>query len=364
MNKTIFVNATSATEGGILTILNQFLKEIESLNNKEIKYYVFTSIDLVTNSRNINIISDINGKKLLDRIVWDLFGMRKWAKKNNIYPDLIISLQNTGVIFNKVPQLVYLHQALPFALESKWSMLKQDEYKLWVYKNIYKRWIYLTVGKRSNIIVQTKYMKDLLVNNGYNEKNIIILHPNVSDINIKDIKEKKYKCKYLFYPSAEYKYKNHKIIISAVQLLAKRLTIKDDFKIIFTLDKTSNTYRNVNKYNLDKYFEFIGKVEYSQVLEYYKGCHGIIFPSYIESFGLPLEEGKIFGKKVLASNCEFSRELLENYSLASFASYNNSEIWANEIQELLNDYEEKPINIKQIYGWNDIVQKIINKKNM
>jgi len=39
--KNIFVNATAATEGGALTILNQFLNSIPKYSSTNHKYYVF-----------------------------------------------------------------------------------------------------------------------------------------------------------------------------------------------------------------------------------------------------------------------------------------------------------------------------------
>ena len=44
----------------------------------------------------------------------------------------------------------------------------------------------------------------------------------------------------------------------------------------------------------------------------------LIFPSYVESFGLPLLEARLSGTYILASDRSFSREILEGYDKASF----------------------------------------------
>jgi len=84
--KTIFVNATATTEGGALTILRQFLEGIATYSNKNMYYYIFCSLEELGlyESKNINIINNIKGKKWRDRIKWDLFGLKNWSKRKNI----------------------------------------------------------------------------------------------------------------------------------------------------------------------------------------------------------------------------------------------------------------------------------------
>lgn len=78
MSKIVFVNATAATEGGALTILKQFLEGISKYSSNNIIYYVFCSLEelKIYESENVKIINNIKGKKWLDRIKWDLYGLK------------------------------------------------------------------------------------------------------------------------------------------------------------------------------------------------------------------------------------------------------------------------------------------------
>lgn len=359
MKKVIFVNATACTSGGVLSILNQFIENILKYNEDNI-YYIFSIKNIKDYYKNIIFINDIKGKKKMDRILWDLSGMKRWSKQNGIKPDLIISLQNTGVVFNKVKQIVYLHQSLPYAKESKWSLFKSDERKLWVYKNIYKWWIDLTVKKYANVIVQNQWMKEALIARGYKREKITVSMPNVKNIEIKKVQPIIFKEKYFFYPAADYKYKNHIILIKAVKEIMNNNLINDKFKIIFTLTKKSDVYRKIIEYGVEDYFELIGNINFQDVLKYYKGCHAVLFPSYIETIGLPLIEASMFGKKILVADCKYSKEVLRDNKLARFVSYNSVNNWREEIELLLNDYKEKPINIKQKTSWSNMFELINN----
>ena len=156
MNKIVFVNVTAATEGGALIILKQFLDGISKYSKKNVDYYIFCSLKglNIYEKKNIKIVNDVKGKKRLDRIKWDLWGLKNWSKRKNIKADLIISFQNTGVRYYKdIKQLIYLHQSIPFFQETRWSFFNKNERFLWFYKNIYKKIIKYILIKNLYIIV-------------------------------------------------------------------------------------------------------------------------------------------------------------------------------------------------------------------
>lgn len=363
--KNIFVNATAATEGGILTILNQFISSVGKYNINGYKYFVFSSVNIKCESSDIRLITNIKAKKKLDRIKWDLRNMKKWAVRHEVKPDLIVSLQSTGVKFKGVPQLVYIHQSLPYSEESNWSIFKKDERKYWFYRYLFKIWINLTVKGKAKVVVQTNWMKEALINNSFKKEDILVSLPNVNDINIGTIKPIRKEKKYLFYPAAEYKYKNHDILVEAVKNLN---TMKNNtelsFKIVLTLGEDSALHRKVNELGLNKYFEFIGQTSFVDVLSLYKGCQAILFPSYIETVGLPLIEGSAFGKRILVADCEYSREILSDYKLASFIPYSDVKEWEEEIKKSLSYYEEKPNDFEHKTGWENVFNLINHLSNI
>lgn len=361
--KNIIVNATSATIGGSLTILNQFIENIDNGLDKSKKYYIFVPVTSILKSFDNVVIVPIKAKKYADRIKWDLYGMKKWCKKNDIKPNLIVSLQNTAVAFRGIPQIVYLHQPLPYAKESSWNILKKDERKMWFYKHIYKIWINLSVQKHHYIVVQTEWMKEAIAKSGYNENKIIVSKPKINPIDINKVNklDKKNK-KYLFYPAADYKYKNHNIIVEAVRILSEKdPQIVNDIRVIFTLDKEVNVYDKIIKYGLEDTIKMIGHLKYEDVLSYYRTSDIILFPSYIETFGLPLVEASYFGKTIVVSDCSYSREVLDGYKMVDFVKYNDAINWSNAIVENLrhnNMESEIRYNTNCENGWGEIFSLI------
>ena len=376
MNKIIFVNATAASEGGALTILRQFLEGSATYSNKNIYYYIFCSLDELGSykSKNIKIVNNIKGKKWLDRIKWDLYGLRSWSKKKDIRADLIISFQNTGVHYYKdIKQLIYLHQPIPFAENINWDFFNKNERILWFYKNIYKRLIKYSIKDNSYIIVQTEWMRNAVIKQfNWDSSKIFVIKPDLVKISIEEISNLEFKDRkfHIFYPANNVIYKNHELIIRALRYIKdQKKKIYDNLMIHFTIDDNLGNDRNDTIINLirdlkvNDHIKPEGKLSYETVLSFYKSCDLMLFPSYIETFGLPLIEAASFGLPILVSDLDYAREVIGNYEGVRFLNHKNSKLWAENIIDLCNKrIKYEPYNVNYKTSWKDffeLIEKLI-----
>ncbi len=121
-----------------------------------------------------------------------------------------------------------------------------------------------------------------------------------------------------FYPASGVIFKNHKIIIEACIKLKERGI--NGYNVIFTLNGDENKhiihlYKKVIEYELP--VKFVGSLLREDVFDYYSKSV-LVFPSYIETVGLPLLEAKIHGTPILVSDCAFAHEILVGYKNALF----------------------------------------------
>lgn len=376
MTKIIFVNATAATEGGALTIFKQFLEGISIYSNKNIYYYIFCSLEelKIYESKNIRIVNNIKGKKWLDRIKWDLWGLKRWSKKKGIRADLIISFQNIGVkYYNDVKQLIYLHQSIPFSEGVNWNFFNKNERMLWFYKNIYKKIIRHSLKDNSYIVVQTEWMKNAVIKQlNWNHKKISAIKPDIKNISILkipkiDFKDNKF---HIFYPANTAVYKNHKLIINALKYIKEnKPKIYNNLIIHFTFDRDLNINRNAELIDFAKklqvidHIRFEGKISYERVLSFYKSCNLMLFPSYIETFGLPLIEAASFGIPILVADMNYTGEVIGDYEGVKFLDYKDAKLWAENIIDLYNKrIKYKPYSINYETSWKDffeLIEKLI-----
>ena len=123
----------------------------------------------------------------------------------------------------------------------------------------------------------------------------------------------------LFYPATPLKYKNHMFVLRALKKMKDKGTL-GALKLDLTLNGTENELsqsllRYVQEFQLPVCF--CGILPRQEVMERYASST-LIFPSYIETFGLPLLEARKSDTCVIASDCSFSREILEGYDAAWF----------------------------------------------
>ncbi|MGC8944468.1 MAG: glycosyltransferase, partial [Minisyncoccia bacterium] len=103
---------------------------------------------------------------------------------------------------------------------------------------------------------------------------------------------------------------------------------------------------------------------YQKVLQFYQSVDLVVFPSYIETFGLPLIEAANFGIPLLASDLEFIKEIIKDYQGVQFLDYRNEKLWAEKIIECYHQkFRFKPFQPHFNTSWQDLFKLINNLLN-
>lgn len=324
----ILVVDVAAESGGALTILNQYYNTFS--NDKDNKYiFCLSVVQDLKPTDNITILKFPWVKKSWAHRLWfDYWYSRKIIKDYSI--DQIFSLQNILVPYTKLPQILYLHQPLPFC-DYKFSFL--DNKKFWVYQNIIGRVIKNSVKKAKKVIVQTEWMKQaVIVQCGVEDAKIDILSPNASVAIGRFFDMNKWE-RFFFYPASNLSYKNHKVIFESIKLLKQQGV--SNFKVAFTLSQDTLPKGCAGLYEEQKEnIVLLGNMTHGQVMELYSQSI-LLFPSYIETFGLPLLEARCCKAPIIASDMPFSREILEDYENAYYFNAFSAEELKNFILKFL-----------------------------
>ena len=313
---TIIVCDTAASTSGALSVLRDFHFSVMNYPDKSIRWIFIIGTPTLEEAENVKVIRLPWVKKnWLNRLFFDTFIAPKIVKREKA--DKILSLQNIAMPFVKIPQIIYLHLSIPF---SKHRFPLFEDKKMWVYPNIL-----------SNLIC---WMTDAVVEKtGVCGDKIIVIPPVV---NIEP------KCRFTFsktdlptfiYPAVPFAYKNHEVILRACSLLNEAGIT--EYRVVFTLDGTENKLSAALKSESEKQdlpIEFIGTVTREKLFEWYSKAV-LLFPSYIETFGMPILEAKMHGAPVIAADMPFSREILQDHAdKAFFFEYNRPEELAKLMQ--------------------------------
>lgn len=259
-------------------------------------------------------------KSLLHRYFFDCLVASRVV--STYHPDKIVSLQNLVIPHVKQAQTVYVQNSIPKCFcDYHFSPLKETN--LWLRQLVLGPKIEKSLKHADAIITQTEWMKERCVNRlGIPESRIAVRNPSTDTDAIQRYTTQG-KVSFL-YPATALPYKNHKLIVNACELL-KKSHPGLDYSIFFTLsgDETREILSMKKAVENEALpIEFIGRQSQDELAGLYAKSV-LLFPSLLESWGLPLSEARAAGSPILAANLPYAREVLEGYQSARFFDPDN-----------------------------------------
>lgn len=339
--KTIVVSAVNIVEGGALSILKNCIKELVLYTrDKDFDIVVLVhSSDLLPKYENVEYISFPKSKKsfiyrLFFEYIYFYFVSLKFR------PWIWLSLHDmTPFVYSKY-QYVYMHNPSPFFKRVKGIKLTR-KFKIFImlYKYLYR----INVKRNTAIIVQQEWFRDGICKLCKVSKDkIIVAYPENTKNQKSILAEQVYKKAQFFYNAFPREFKNFEVICKAAEILAKRKLDNLDWNIYLTIDGTENAYSSsiVTQYKNNSHLHFIGLISRDECEDYYQSSECLIFPSLLETWGLPISEFKIYKKKMVLSDLSFAYEAAAGADEVCFFDPSNADMLADIIESVIR-CEEK-----------------------
>ena len=304
----ILIYDIAASESGALTVLKAMYEYAVRHTEHRWVFFVFREELLPGDARSkVEIREFPNVKKSwINRLFFDRFLAPRYIEK--VRPDLVINFQNVAILC-RTRQFLYLHNAIPF-VKYRFSVL---DFKLWLYQHFVSKKVYKSCMRVDKIIVQTAWMKGAITRKTNCLSDKIEVRPFLQAGNLatKEYNGEKNK-NYFFYPATPFRYKNHKTLFKALNGL-------DNYTLFLTIKGNENAFsrrlkRIANRMRLN--IVWLGVVSHEKMADLYS-CSTLVFPSHIETLGLPLLEGKKSNCPIIAADTPWVRETLSNYDRLS-----------------------------------------------
>lgn len=310
INMKIAIVDVAAEYGGALSVLNDLIDYIET-EECDNKWYIYTSKSLVSRKDNVFIIQCPKVKKSwLNRFLWETFDSIKSFKQNGI--DVILSLQNTGFVRTKIPQVVYFHNVLLLENKKKYSFLSPVERQCALYTRVIAPYTFFSYRKVQDIIVQTNAVKRKLSSKVPN-KRIHVIRPNLSlpkldgDCYCNSIKG-------IIYPTSANLFKQIEELIQCVSLNIAWFN-ENDIDILITVSGTENDYaKKIAKMAEGiKRIKLIGYQSREAIIKYYRN-YALLNNSEKESYPIPFLEAIFVGSPIVSANYDYAEDILSSYT--------------------------------------------------
>lgn len=305
----ISVVCIASRSGGGLTVLRSLIDYARDVDTRHEWQFILSDQDVGDATGRVHIVracpeyrgwwSRLRGELTVGRRAVKGFG-----------PDVVLSLHNTDTFARAGhPLAVYVQQALPFQRDYKLSVADPRERSLSWRQYLLRYPILQAVRKAALTVVQTKWMAEELTAAvpTAHVTSIGFGGPDHGDLEYGEtVRENGF-----FYPAAASSYKNHRTLLDAVQILRRRGL---EAPVALT---TQPEALGVTE-GLDVY-DFLGWTSHDEVLRRYEDSI-LVFPSLVESLGLPLYEGRNAGVWIVAADTAYAREALDDYpTVAWFA---------------------------------------------
>jgi len=363
--KTIVLSGINLFRGGTLKVMQDCIAAFSAQSGDEYMIYALVHDEKqFPELKNVTYYSFPNSRKSwLYRLYYEYIGFKKLSKEWKPYIWFSLHDATPNVIAEK--RMVYCHNPFPFYHAGIRGFFIQLSIFMF---SIFSKYIYkINIKKNKWVIVQQEWLRKAF-REMYSIQNIIVALPVQESITtiIPSVQNKLQNNRTIFfYPATPMIHKNFEVIGKAVHLLEKAGI--SDFEVILTLDGTENKYASLiyDKYRSLKKLRFVGALTREEVDTFYRYSDCLLFPSKVETWGLPVTEAKEYGNSILIADLPYAKESVGKYDKAKFFDPDNAAQLANDmktlIQGVLTYDKTEPVKYQEPFtrNWDELIQFLL-----
>jgi len=360
MKKKVVISAVNILEGGALTILKSCIKAFSNTpENIELVLLLNPLIkDDFKNVKAKKIFFSYPKRNWLGRLFFEYIHCYLLSRK--VRPGYWFSLHDMTPNVHNCKRVVYCHNPSMFYKPSLREIF--FDFNFFLFSKFYKFIYQLNIHKNSLVVVQQNWIKEEF-KKIFKIKKIITAYPNEKSDTGRNINLKANKSQF-FYPSFPRIFKNHEYLLSEASKLEEE---GYKFKLILTLDGKENKYSQylVKKYAHLKNVNFIGLQKKDSIDEIYQQSEYVIFPSLLETWGLPISEAQAFRKKIICIDKPYAKETIGSYDQVAFFKNEKGNLF-RVMRDSLNKknvfktYIHPSNASSKSYNWDQLIKEILS----
>lgn len=331
----VVVSAINLFQGGTLTIARDFLKELCAARPRSaepLQIVVFCHAKELYAGMGLNGVEfcekPLSRKSYLIRLFYEYVWFWFWSRNKDV--DYWISLHDITPNVKAKHRYVYCHNpALFYSGKPLWKYEPSFELFRLFYKYLYR----CNIHKNDGVIVQQEWLrKAFCIKFGLNRSKVIVALPETKP----DMVGTELGCqsgsepKIIIYPAIPRPFKNFEVLIEAMALMEPQT-----IKLVLTINGNENRYAREMRARCQhlQNIELAGYLNQAEILRLYQRADGMVFPSKLETWGLPLSEFKQFQKPIFAADLPYARETVGSYSKAVFFDPDNPVELAQQLRK-------------------------------
>ena len=322
MKPRLVVSAVNLVEGGTLSIAQDALQVLSERYADRYEIVALVHRRSLFSAENITYLERPAVKGSWLRRLWFEY-VESLPLSRRLKPVLWFALHDMTPRIEARQQAVYCHNPAPF-YDMPWSEVRLQP-KLWLFVVFY-RWIYgNNIRRNTSVVVQQQWLR-VEFERRYAPRRVIVAHPSVThlgELSLRSTAQKDGRPWCFFYPALPRTFKNMQLVLAAAAWLESNTPIH--FELRLTLAGTEEPYARslFAQYGTLRSVRWLGRLPRTGVFAQYREADCLLFPSRLETWGLPLSEFRQTGKPIFAADLPYAHETLAGYAPVHFFDPND-----------------------------------------
>lgn len=363
MTKRLVVSAVNFSEGGPLTALRDCLAAAAHSLASEWEIIALVHDRTLFDTGRVQYIEFPDAKRSwLRRIHLEYWRFSTLSRQ--LKPDVWFSLHDMTPRVNVPRQVVYCHNPSPFYRPRLREALWEPKFFLFT---LFYRFLYrINIHANDLVVVQQDWIRDAF-RRRYGVRHVVVAHPVTQQTPSHEKMAFPERPGAFLYPAIPRVFKNFEVLCEAAQILRQRLG--DGFEVRLTLSGEESRYAAylTRRYADSPVIRFIGRQSKEQMMQQYQEATAVVFPSRLETWGLPISEAKRWGKPLLVADLPYAHETVGRYDGASFfdplAPDQLADLMEAHLRGVLHPcpHEQAPIAQPFAANWEDLLRLVVGE---
>ncbi|MFI5224402.1 MAG: glycosyltransferase, partial [Nitrospirales bacterium] len=337
--KTVVVSCVNFYVAGPLTVARNFLRALSctrSFTSGEMRVIVFCHSRGLFGELahpNLTFIEKPRSRSSwLFRLYYEYVYFHFWSRRREI--DLWVSLHDITPRVRARIQVTYCHNPAPF-FRGRRTWFSDPRFEL--FRSFYSFLYRINLASARYVIVQQDWLrKEFHRRFRRPPTTTIVAHP-VHDPLSSDAtppRHDKGPALRLVYPAFPRSFKNIGLLVAVMRSLPEL-----PISLYLTFRGDENRYaRQIRALAADiPSVHFTGFLSDNELQQLYRESHCLVFPSVLETWGLPLSEFRTTGKPIFAADLPYAHEVLAGYANAAYFDPYEPEDLSRQIRAYFTD---------------------------
>lgn len=367
--KTIVISAVNIRKGGTLTILKECLRALSVWAIGRYRVVALVHDRNLCEYQNVEYLEFPSTTRSWFKRIWCEYITMHGVSKSLGEISLWLSLHDTTPNVIASSRAVYCQTSFPF-LKAKARDLWFD-YKIVLFRFFTRLAYRINVHSDDFLIVQAEWLKTSLSEllNVPKEKFIVFPPKSKPIVASQGVMPKA--CRSFIYAASADCHKNFETLFRAVELIEQERP-ELDFSIHVTINGKENRYSRwlYRKWSHLKSVHFIGQLPQEELFRMNWSTDCLVFPSRIETWGLPISEFGELNKPMLLADLPYSKEAAAGCDHVSFFNPEDpNDLGQRMISLIVGDYSclapvrEKELEGNHVASWEELFSELLKDSN-